>query len=89
MSYKYDKIRAHREALKHAWFNMDHSNTPEVKEIIVTMDTYPDRAGYGTVQIIEDISTGYSSFTSHQENPFLFVSERKEFLSGEYKLIIK
>jgi len=86
---KFDKIRAHREALKSAWFNFDHSNTPEVKQIIVTMDTYPDRIGYGTVKIVSDGPNGYTSFSTLQENPFLYVSERKEFTSGEFELIVK
>ena len=84
-----DKVRAHREALKTAWFNFDHSQTPEVKQIIVTMDTYPDRIGEGIIKIVEDTSSGYTSLSTHQENPFLYVSERKEFLSGEFELIVK
>ena len=86
---KFDKIRAHREALKNAWFNFDHSQTPEVKEITITMDTYADRIGEGTVKIVSDTKDSYTSFSTHQQNPFLYVSECKEFLSGEYKLIIK
>lgn len=85
----YDKIRARREALKQAWFNFDHSQTPEVKEIIVTMDTYPDRIGMGVVKIVKDTKDSYTSFSTHQENPFLYVSEREEFLSGEFELIVK
>ena len=46
-----DKIRAHREALKRAWFNMDHSKTLIRKEIIVEMDKYPGRKGQGIVRI--------------------------------------
>ena len=84
-----DKVRAHREALKHAWFNFDHSQTPEVKQIIVTMDTYADRAGHGDVKIVEDTNNSYTSFTTHQANPFLYVSERPEFLSGEFELIVQ
>jgi len=85
----YDKVRAHREALKQAWFNFDHSKTPEVKEIIVTMDTYPDRLGMGVVKIVKDTKDSYTSFSTHQENPFLYLSEREEFLSGEFKLIVQ
>ena len=84
-----DKIRAKREMLKHAWFNLDHSKTPEVKQIIVTMDTYPDRIGEGIIKIVEDTSSGYTSFSTHQANPFLYLSEREEFLSGEFELIIE
>lgn len=86
---KFDKIRAHREALKNAWFNFDHSKTPEVKEIIVTMDTHVDRLGEGTIKVVEDTSNSYTSFSTHQANPFLYVSKLKEFNSGEFELIVK
>ena len=46
-----NKIRAHREALKHAWFNMDHSKTVR-KEIIVTLRDNPHWPGYGDVEIV-------------------------------------
>ena len=88
MYKKIDKIRAHREALKNAWFNFDHSNTPEVYQITVTMDKYPARLGQAIVKIVTDSKDSYSSFTTHQENPFLYVSERKEFNSGKYVLIV-
>ena len=83
-----DKVRAHREALKNAWFNFDHSQTPEVKEITVTMDKYPTRLGYAKIEILSDTASSYSCFTTLQENPFLYLSENKEFLSGEYELKI-
>ena len=83
-----DKTRLHREALKHAWFNMDTSNLPEVKTITVTMDKYPARLGYGTVKIESDGPNGYCSYTSIRENPFLYLSENEKFLSGEYELKI-
>ena len=53
------------------------------------MDTYPDRLGEGIIKIVEDTSSGYTSFSTHQANPFLYLSERKEFLSGEFELIIE
>ena len=86
--YKTDKIRAHREALKHAWFNFDHSNTPEVYKIEVIMDKYPAREGQAIVKITTDSNNSYSSFSTHQENPFLYLSECEEFLSSKYELII-
>jgi len=89
MSKNIDKVRAHREALKTAWFNFDHSKTPEVKQIIVNYNNNPFWEGYGDVKILSDGPNGYSSFSTHEENPFLFVSDCKEFLSGEYELIIK
>ena len=58
--YKTDKIRAHREALKHAWFNFDHSNTPEVYKIEVIMDKYPAREGQAIVKITTDSNNSYS-----------------------------
>ena len=85
----YDKVRAHREALKQAWFSYNHSQTKEVRRIVVRMDKYPDRVGMGVVKIECDTANSYSSFSTHQENPFLWLSERPEFLSGEYELIIK
>ena len=83
-----DKTRMKREVLKNIWFNLDHSNTPEVKQITVTMDSYPDRLGYGTVKIESDGPNGYCSYTSIRENPFLYLSENEKFLSGEYELIV-
>ena len=83
-----DKIRIHRELLKQAWFNMDHSNTPIKKEIIVEMDTYPARKGQGTVKILSDGPNSYSRFTTHQKNPIEYAKNRKEYKSGEYKLIV-
>ncbi len=56
--YKYDKIRAHREALKTAWFNFDHSNTPEVKQIIVDYNNNPFWECYGAIQILSDGPNG-------------------------------
>ena len=87
--YKIDKIRAHREALKTAWFNFDHSKTPEVKQIIVNYNNNPFWEGYGEVKVLRSGPDGYCSFSSHEENPFLSVSESEEFNSGEYELIIK
>ena len=90
-----DKIRAHREALKHAWFNMDHSKTLIRKEIIVEMDKYPGRKGQGIVRIISDGPDGYSSFSSHEKNPLQYAKDRmSEGFDGlrdlsKYKLIIK
>ena len=85
-----DKIRAHREALKHAWFNMDHSKTPIRKEIIVEMDKYPGRKGQGIVKIISDKPNSYWSMSTHQKNPIKYAKDRlKEDKYKEYKLIVK
>ena len=86
---KFDKIRKHREELKKMWFNFDHSNTPEVKQIIVTMDTYPTRKGQGTIHIVTDGPNGYCGFSTHQKFPLEYVKNCKEYKSGEYELIIK
>ena len=84
-----NKIRAHREALKHAWFNMDHSKTPIRKEIIVEMDKYPGRKGQGIVRIISDEPNSYWSMSTHQKNPIEYAKERlKEEKYKEYKLIV-
>jgi len=78
-----------RNELKTMWFNFDHSKTPEVKQITVDYNNNPYWEGYGEVQILSDGPNGYSSFSTHEENPFLYLSERKEYLSGEYELVIK
>jgi len=78
-----------REELKRLWFNIDYSNVKEKKEIIVDYNNNPYWQGYGEVKILREGPNGYCSFSSHEENPFLYLSEREEFTSGEYKLIIK
>jgi len=78
-----------REELKRLWFNIDYSNVKEKKEIIVDYNNNPYWEGYGTIEITREGPNGYCSFSTHQENPFLYVSEREEFASGEYELIIK
>ena len=82
------KIRAHREALKRAWFNMDHSNTPIKKEIIVTLRNNPFWPGYGEIEILKDGPDSYSSFKTHQENPIEYARNTKEYKSKEYILKI-
>ena len=85
-----NKIRAHREALKYAWFNMDHSKTPIRREIIVTLRDNPHWPGYGDVEIISDEPGSYWSMSSHQKNPIEYAKERmKEEKLKEFKLIIK
>jgi len=78
-----------RNELKTMFLQMDCSNIPVRKQIIVNYNNNPWWEGYGTVEITRDTRDGYSSFSTHQENPFLYLSDRKEYLSGEYKLIIK
>ena len=85
-----DKIRLHREVLKHAWFNMDHSKTLIRKEIIVEMDKYPGRKGQGIVRIISDEPNSYWSMSTHQKNPIEYAKKRlKEDEYKQYKLIVK
>jgi uncharacterized oligopeptide transporter (OPT) family protein len=78
-----------REEMKTMFLQMDCSNVPMRKQIVVDYNNNPYWEGYGSVEVLSDGPNGYSSFKSHQENPFLFVSEREEYLSGEYELIIK
>jgi len=78
-----------REELKRMFLQMDCSNVPMRKQIIVDYNNNPYWEGYGEVKILRDGPSGYCSFSSHEENPFLYVSEREEYLSGEYELIIK
>ena len=85
-----DKVRAHREMLKSMWFNMDHSNVPVRKEVIVTLRNNPHWPGYGDVQILEDGPSGYCSFSTHQENPIEYAKNRlKENKYKKFKLVIK
>ena len=53
------------------------------------MDKYEGRKGQGTIQITSDGPSGYSSFKTHQEFPMKYLETRKEYKSGEYKLVIK
>ena len=78
-----------REELKAMFLQMDCSNIPVRKQIIVDYNNNPYWPGYGDVKILSDGPKGYTSFSTHEENPFLYVSEREEYLSGEYELIIK
>ena len=91
-----DKRRLHRELLKQALFNADCSNIPVKKEIIVDL-RYLDNEwwpNYGYVQILSDGPDGYSSFSTHQENPLKYALEMMENDDSltdysEYELIIK
>ena len=58
MSYKYDKIRAHREMLKNQLFNFDYSNVPVNKIILVELD-------YKQITVQ---SEGPSGFTHHKSS---------------------
>ena len=78
-----------REELKRLFLTFPTLDIPEKKQIIVEMDEYEGRLGQGTIQVLKDGSDSYSSFKTLQENPFLYVSECEEYLSGEYELIIK
>ena len=79
-----------REELKRLWFSIPRDeNKKDYKAIIVDYNNNPYWPGYGTVEITRDNKDGYFSFKTHEENPFLYLSERKEFNSGEYQLIIK
>ena len=87
-----DKRRLHRELLKQALFNADCSNIPVRKEVIVDL-RYLDNEwwpNYGYVQILNDGPDGYSSFSTHQENPLQYAKDRmKEEKYNKYKLVIK
>jgi len=92
-----NKTRAHREALKHAWFNMDHSNTPIRKEIVVDLRYLDNKwwPNYGYVEIISEGPDSYWRMSTHQENPLQYAKDRMaEGFDGikdlsKYKLIIK
>ena len=79
-----------REELKQLWFNLEfEDNRPEIKQIIVDKCTNPHWPNHAKVQILSDGPNGYSSFSTHQENPLEYAKSRDEYKSGEYELIIK
>ena len=84
-----------REELKQIWLSIDRSNVKEKKEIIVDLRYLDNKwwPNYGYVQILSDGPDGYSSFSTHQENPLQYALEMMEYDDhndyGEYKLIIK
>ena len=79
-----------REELKQLWFNLEFGdNRPEIKQIIVDKCTNPYWPNHAKVQILSDGPNGYSSFSTHQENPLEYAKSRDEYKSGEYELIIK
>tara|TARA_R100000234_G_scaffold3476_1_gene2879 strand:+ start:325 stop:546 length:222 start_codon:yes stop_codon:yes gene_type:complete len=71
-----------RHELKQLWFNIDYSNVKERKEIIV-------ETKHGHVEILSEGPNGFSSFKTRQDFPMEYLKTRKEYKSGEYKLIIK
>ena len=77
-----------RNQLKQMWFNLP-TTTKVTKTILVEMDKYPGRKGQGTVQITNDGPSGFHQFKTHQEFPMDYALNRKEYKSGEYKLVIK
>ena len=81
-----------RHELKMAFLQMDCSNIPVKKQIIVDLRYVKSKfwPGYGYVQILSDGPDGYSSFSTHQEHPLEYAKNRmKEEKYKEYKLIIK
>ena len=77
-----------RNELKTLFFQMDLSNVPVKKQIIVDYNNNPYWVGYGTIEILSEGPNGYSSFKTHQQFPFEYVKTRKEYQSGDYELII-
>ena len=73
-----------RNELKTMFLQMDLSNVPVKKQIIVEQYT-----NYGNVEILSDGPNGYSSFKTCQKFPMEYVENLKEYKSGEYELIVK
>ena len=78
-----------REELKRMFLQMDCSNVPVRKEIIVETE-------FGHVEILSDGPNGYSSFKTYQgDNALQYAKDRKkEKFDGirdlsKYKLVIK
>ena len=85
-------INMTREELKTAWLNIDYSNVKVKKEIIVDLRYLDNKwwPNYGYIQILSDGPDGYSSFSTHQENPLQYAKDRmKEEKYNKYKLVIK
>ena len=80
-----------REELKMMFLQMNCSNVPVRKQVIVDLRYLDNKwwPNYGYVEILSDGPNGYSSFSTHQENPLEYAKSRKEYKSGEYELIIK
>jgi len=86
-----------REELKMVFLQMDCSNVPVRKEIIIDLRYLDNKhwPNYGYVQILSDGPDGYSSFSTHQENPLQYAKDRmSEGDNGlrdlsKYKLVIK
>ena len=85
-----------REELKMMFLQMDCSNIPVRKEIIVDLRYIKNEIwpGYGYVEIVSDGPDGYSSFSTHQEHPLQYALEMMENDGSltdysEYELIIK
>ena len=78
-----------REELKMMFLQMDCSKVPVRKQIIVDKCTNPYWPICAKVEILSDGPGGYSSFSTHQENPLEYAKSRDEYKSGEYELIIK
>ena len=78
-----------REELKRLFLTFPTVDRPVVKTIKVEMDKYEGRIGQGTIEITRDGPDGFSQFKTHQEYPYTYVVGRKEFIDGDYELIIK
>ena len=82
-------MKMNREELKRLFLTFPTVDRPVVKTITVEMDKYEGRIGQGTVQIQSDGPDGFTHSKTHQEYPYTYVVGRKEFISGDYELIIK
>ena len=78
-----------REEMKMMFLQMDCSNLPVRKQIIVDKCTNPYWPNCAKVEILSDGPGGYHSFSTHQENPLKYAKNCSEYKSGEYELIIK
>jgi len=78
-----------REELKRMFLTFPTEGRPTVKTITVQMDRYKDRLGQGTVQIQSDGPGGFTHWKSSESNPMEAALTSKEYLSGDYELIIK
>ena len=83
-------MKMNREELKRLFLTFPTVDRPVTKKIIITMMTNKFHwIGYGNVAIKRDGPDGFSQFKTHQEYPYTYVVGRKEFIDGNYELIIK
>ena len=78
-----DKVRAHRELLKHQLFNYDYSNIPVDKTILVELD-------YGHITVQSEGPNGFEHWKGSFSNEESLITRMnaEAVANPEYELII-